>query len=160
MRGRKPTPSALRVLRGNPGRRPLPKDEPIAPKADPNSPPPRLKGIALEQWQQVAPMLHTAGLLTTLDPTALQLYCEAYAEWDDAKTQIEKFGTVIKGPRGFPVVSPYVSLAAKAWERMRKMLIEFGMTPSARTRVKTEEQPQADDPFAEFARADLERWKA
>ena len=27
MRGRKPTPTTLKRLRGNPGRRPLPKDE-------------------------------------------------------------------------------------------------------------------------------------
>jgi P27 family predicted phage terminase small subunit len=159
MRGRKPLPTRLHVLRGNPGRRPL-KPEPEIPAAD-VTPPATMKGIARDEWIRIAPILKQAGLLTQLDPTALALYCAAYADWAEAMMQVEKFGTVIKGPRNFPTVSPYVGLAAKAWERMRRMLIEFGMTPSARARVKTEEQPQPDDPFAEFTRPPhLERWNA
>lgn len=160
MRGRKPVPTALKILRGNPGKRALPTQEPT-PAPAPITPPATLKGDALAEWDRIAPLLSAAGLLTQLDPFALTLYCEAYADWSEAKRQIDKFGTVIKGAKGFPVLSPYVGIAAKAWERMRKILIEFGMTPSSRARVTTAEQRPTDaDPFAEFVHADLERWQA
>jgi hypothetical protein len=32
--GRPPKPTALKLMTGNPGRRPLPKDEPAPPKGD------------------------------------------------------------------------------------------------------------------------------
>jgi P27 family predicted phage terminase small subunit len=150
MRGPKPIPSALKVLRGNPGRRPLPVNEPKAPPAE-LTPPHVLSPVALGEWQRLAPILLASGLLTRLDPMALQMYCESFADWQAARAHVAEHGTVITNAKGILVASPYVVLAAKAWERMRRMLIEFGMTPSARARVKADDPPTADDPFAEFA---------
>jgi hypothetical protein len=38
-------------------------------------------------------------------------------------------------PTGYPIQSPYVSVASKALEQMPKLLTEFGMTPSSRGRI-------------------------
>lgn len=129
-----PVPTALRILRGNPGRRPLPENEPTPePGADM---PDDLSPGAAKHWSKVAKQLDDAGVLTQMDGMALALYCETYARWKHANDQVVKFGPVVKAPSGFPIQSPFLAIANKAHNQMVKLLIEFGMTPSARTRVQ------------------------
>jgi P27 family predicted phage terminase small subunit len=82
---------------------------------------------------------------------ALALYCESFAQWHHATQQVHKHGPVIKGKDGFPVQSPFLHVANKAWEQMFRVLVEFGMTPSSRTRV-TAVKPLKDEDgeFDEF----------
>lgn len=141
MKGRKPTPTALKLVRGNPGRRPLPVDEP-RPKAGAEMPD-WLSPAAQEHWPLVADQLTDAGILSNIDGPALALYCEAFARWRHANDQVVKFGPVVKAPSGFPVQSPFLSISNKSWEQMAKMLVEFGMTPSSRSRVNA--IPEAPD---------------
>ena len=95
-----------------------------------------LSDEAQKQWSRVAPMLEQAGILTEIDADALELYCEAYARWRHANAQIAKFGVVVKSPNAnFPIQSPYLAISNKAFEQMRQIIAEFGMTPSSRTRV-------------------------
>ena len=133
MRGRKPEPTALKLVKGNPGRRPLPAAEP-RPKLGAEMPA-WLSPAAQEHWPIVAEQLTAAGILGDTDGAALALYCEAFARWRHANDQVAKFGPVVKAPSGFPVQSPFLAISNKAWEQMAKMLIEFGMTPSSRSRV-------------------------
>jgi phage terminase small subunit len=67
-------PSSLRMLKGNPGRRPMTKTEPAVPPGIPE-PPEFLTDVALQEWRRVAPELAAAGLLTELDRAALSMYC-------------------------------------------------------------------------------------
>lgn len=137
MRGRKPQPTALRVLRGNPGRRPLPTDEPQPEAVVSLEPPDWLDPEAQEEWRRLAPMLVKLGVLTQSDTAALIAYCEAWATWKGATQKIRQFGMVIKGKEGdLPIVSPYVKIAHNALMHMRGLLVEFGMTPSSRGRVQ------------------------
>lgn len=152
-RGRKPVPTHLKLLRGNPGGRPLNAEEPqFQVGADP---PEWLSPSAKAHWGTIAQQLEDAGVLTTMDATALGMYCEAFARWQDAQQQVVKFGSVIKAPSGFPVQSPYLAVANKAFEQMMKMLVEFGMTPSSRSRVTSKKPPgrrsgAEDDGWGEF----------
>jgi P27 family predicted phage terminase small subunit len=158
MRGRKPQPTALKILRGNPGHRPLNRDEPAPPAAHNLAPPTWLEGPAVAEWRRLAPTLHRLGLLTEIDGDALATYCQTWARWQEAEGQIRKFGMVIKGKHGFPVISPYVAVANRAMAQMKSLLVEFGMTPSARTRVKTDASAKPDDPFVKFDQG-FERWR-
>jgi phage terminase small subunit len=46
---------------------------------------------------------------------------------------------VIKTPKsGYPIPNPYVGIANTALEQMRRWAVEFGMTPSARSRIHVE----------------------
>jgi P27 family predicted phage terminase small subunit len=135
MRGRKPVPTALRVARGNPGKRPLNSDEPEIVASLPE-PPTYLAGEALEYWHEIATKLETHGLLTRIDASALAEYCVVWVRWRKAEREIEKHGQVILSPSGYPVQSPYVSIANKALSHVRAYESEFGMTPSSRSRVK------------------------
>lgn len=108
-----------------------------------------LSAQAAEHWPVVYKQLNDAGVITSMDGPALALYCEAFARWKYANDQVAKFGPVVKAPSGFPVQSPYLAIANKSWMQMMRMLIEFGMTPSSRTRV-TAQKKAAANPFEEF----------
>jgi P27 family predicted phage terminase small subunit len=136
MRGRKPEPSALKLLRGLPGKRKLSVDEPQPVAVTDMTPPDWLDGEAKAEWSRLAPMLGRLGVLTETDMGALSAYCEAWATWKGATQQIRKWGMVLKGKDGdIPRVSPYVKIANNALQQMRGLLVEFGMTPSSRARI-------------------------
>ena len=75
------------------------------------------------------------GLLTRIDRAALALYCEAWGRWVEAEEALRKYGVMIKAPSGYPVQSPYLAIANRAMDQMAKLLVEFGMSPSSRSRV-------------------------
>ena len=68
----------------------------------------------------------------------------------EAQASLREYGVVIRSPNGYPMPSPYLSVANKAFEQMRMMLAEFGMSPSSRTRVQALPIVDEHDPFAEF----------
>jgi P27 family predicted phage terminase small subunit len=140
MRGRKPKPSALKELAGNPGKRPLNEAEPVPPAGTPECPM-ELSPDAQAEWNRICPLLIQMGVLSTVDTTALAAYCECFAQWVSATRIVRKVGAVIKTPTGYPIQSPYVSVASKALEQMRKFLVEFGMTPSSRSRITASGTP-------------------
>jgi P27 family predicted phage terminase small subunit len=149
MRGRKPVPTALKLVRGNPGKRPIPETE-ARPSPDVQMPD-WLSRDAKLHWPTIAEPLRAAGLLTALDATALGLYCEAFVLWKDANDKIVKFGPVVKGAAGYPVRSPFLTIANQQSELMLRILVEFGMTPSSRSRV-TATPPDDTNPFSKFVK--------
>jgi P27 family predicted phage terminase small subunit len=136
MRGRRPKPTRMKLLTGNPGKRPLnmhePKPEPVVPDC-----PAELGPVARREWDRLARELGKLRLLTTLDRAALGAYCGAYALWAEATEAIQKFGTMVKSPSGFPIQSPYVSIANRQAEIMMRIASEFGFTPASRSRIST-----------------------
>jgi P27 family predicted phage terminase small subunit len=135
MKGGKPHPTVLRMLRGNPSKRPPPPNEPQPVAVSNAQPPDWLDVEAQAEWNRLAPMLERIGILTESDLDGLAAYCEAWATWKSATQKIRQFGMVIKGPRDIPIQSPYVRIAHNALIQMRGLLVEFGMTPSSRARV-------------------------
>lgn len=98
--------------------------------------PPHLDKVAREEWDRVAATMHATGTLTHLDRSALAAYCTAYSRWVDAETKLRELGPVIKAPSGFPVQNPYLPIANKALDLMKKFACELGLTPSARSTIK------------------------
>lgn len=141
MPGRKPKPTQLKLVAGNPGKRALPKKEPKAQKAIDLMPPLNLSEAARAHWHQVALQLSAAGILTELDCHALALYCEAFARWVSATQKLRVDGLVITSESGYACQSPYLPIANKAFDQMLKLMAEFGMTPSSRSRVEVPEKP-------------------
>jgi len=132
--GRHPLPTVLKILRGTDRADRLPKNE-AAPKSKIPKPPPHVQGIALVEWKRISRQLHKLKLLTAIDGTALAAYCIEYERWADANDKLRTHGTVGKTKNGQFIQSPFLSIANRAGCEMRKWLIEFGMTPSARSRV-------------------------
>lgn len=150
--GRKSVPTALKIVRGNPGKRPLNQDEPQPEPATDDDMPAHLSDAARAHWAVVAQQLRDAKMLGRVDALALALYCEAFARWKDASDHVAKNGPVVTSPRsGYPVQSPYLNIANKAHDQMVKLLTEFGMTPSSRSRVSKVEDDNAS-PYAAYAK--------
>jgi len=51
--------------------------------------------------------LHRLNLLTIVDRATLAAYCQAWSRWVEAEANIQRFGAVIKTPKGLPLVNPY-----------------------------------------------------
>jgi P27 family predicted phage terminase small subunit len=152
MKGRKPKPTFLKLVTGNPGRRPLNQNEPQPEKAIPTVPA-HLSDVAKVEWGRIANELHDLGMLTRLDRAVLAAYCQAYSDWVEAEAKLQQYGKVIMSPKktttkrgkdgsevtestgGYPMQSPYLAIRNKSLELMNKFAIEFGMSPSSRTRV-------------------------
>jgi P27 family predicted phage terminase small subunit len=141
MRGRRPKPTRLKVLTGNPGKRPLnqtePRPEPVIPDC-----PAELGEVARREWNRLAGELASLKLLTNLDRAALAAYCGAYALWAEATEAIQKCGSMIKSPSGYPVQSPYLAMANRQAEIMMRIASEFGFTPASRSRIATPSQAE------------------
>ena len=153
MRGRKPRPTVLRKLEGNPGHRPLNDREPVPPAGVPECPE-YLDEEARAEWFRTCAALRQMGLLSAADRTALAAYCTVYSRWVAAEAQVRKFGAIVKSPqKGFPMKSPYLSIADQAMEAMRKFMIEFGLTPSSRSRIRVPEDATAANEFDQFLEA-------
>lgn len=133
-RGRKPTPTQLKVIRGNPGRRPLNADEP-QPRVLLPDPPPSVKGEALAEWKRRAPQLERQGLMTELDVPAFIAYCQAWGRYVDAEEKAAN-REVVKTKTGYPIQNPYRAVANRALADCKAFWSDFGMTPSARSRVQ------------------------
>jgi P27 family predicted phage terminase small subunit len=145
--GRKPKPTHLKVLEGNPGKRPLNRNEPKPRPAVPTCPR-HLSAEAKREWRRVTPLLDTLGLLTEIDRAALAMYCEAWNRWVDAEEALKEYGVMVKSPNGFPMQSPYLAVANKAMEQMRALLAEFGMSPASRTRISVDNFFEDDSEMA------------
>jgi P27 family predicted phage terminase small subunit len=153
MRGRKPKPTLLKVLDGNPGKRPLNDSEPVAPAGDPECPD-WLDDEAKAEWHRIIPDLREMGLLSRADRPALAAYCTAWSRWVHAEEQVRKFGPIVKSPeKQFPMKSPYLCVADQALEIMRKMMVEFGLTPSSRSRIRVPDGGRQGDEFDHFLEA-------
>ena len=148
-RGTKPTPTPLRLLRGNPSRRPLPENEPQPlPLQNPRAPK-NLDAVGRAKWDELVPQLRTAGILTEIDIDALNLYCDAWARWTKARDQIKANGATQLTENGFEVASPHVAFLNRAHDDLRRLAAEFGMTPSSRSNVSAT-PPKPSDKDKEF----------
>ncbi|MCM8710858.1 phage terminase small subunit P27 family [Clostridium sp. SYSU_GA19001] len=145
-RGRKPKPTALKILEGNPGKRPLNVDEPKPEKKAPKCPG-WLDAEAKKEWRRMSKQLEAMGILTEIDMAAFAGYCQAYARWKEAEEFITKHGTIVKTPSGYWQQVPQVSIAQTYLKIMNRFCEQFGLTPSARSRIVTDNINDEEDPM-------------
>lgn len=155
-RGPAPTPTKLKLLKGNPGKRAVNAQEPVATKVTHDLPAPKdLPAVARDLWVELMPQLRAMRVLTQADVIALRVLCEVYAEYRAARTVVERDGMthVSIAESGFEMIMkrPEVGIAADAQRRLLRLMQEFGLTPSARSAIKVPEAPPAD-PLSDFLR--------
>ncbi len=148
-RGRKPRPTHLRVIEGNPGKRRLNTAEPqptavVLPEA-----PAWLNAVAKEEWARLSLELFRLRLLTTADTSTLAGYCQSYGRWVQAERAIARMaekdqltgGLMIKTSNGNAIQNPLVGTANTAMRDMLRFAAEFGLTPAARARLSLGAEP-------------------
>lgn len=141
MRGRKPKPTALKVLEGIPGKRPLPANEPKPARPDALTAPRYLDRLGREAWRTIVPELDSLGLLTILDAPAISRWCDLWSRWRRARLKLRDGFTDDQGRR-----KPEAQIVKDCELAMLRIETEFGMTASSRTRV------QADEPAPPVAK--------
>jgi P27 family predicted phage terminase small subunit len=129
-RGPKPTPTAVLKKRGS-WRGKINQDEPQYDTAVPECPA-FLSEEGKREWNRVAARLFGQGVLTEVDRAALACYCEAWAE----------FAACCEVEPETEFVAIWVKRKNDAAARIKQFASEFGMTPSARSRVT--KTPAAD----------------
>ena len=154
--GRKPKPTALKIISGNPGKRKLPDAEPKFSPSQPDAPL-FLNSDANAEWDRLSLLLYDSGVLTDVDRSALAAYCQAYGLWAQAEREIAKLqeisvlnGLILKTKDGNYIQQPLLGIANKARADMVRYASEFGMTPSSRTRIETSGAIKKTNPFAQF----------
>ena len=156
--GRKPTPTALKVLRGNPGHRPLNQDEPEPDVYSVIPSPPEWAGLsekATELWNDVAMVLVKMRVFTEADRFLLFRYCDLWDSWLKSRDECKRFGhdniytepdpanpgeMRIKHTQPHAWSSRYVQIC----KMMQSIESELGLSPSSRSQVKA--GPQKDQP--------------
>lgn len=142
-RGRKPKPTAIKKLEGNPGKRALNRKEPKTESVIPVCPN-HLTGAARTEWVRITAELHKLKLISNIDRAALAAYCSAWADYVKAENKLKKEGEVLISEKGGAYQNPWLAIKKRSMEQIVKFGAEFGMTPSSRTKVKTEEPDEQD----------------
>lgn len=134
MAGRKPKPTALKTLEGNPGKRKMNMSEPIPAKGIPTCPEWLLPEAKVE-WNRLAVVMDQMGVLTEVDRAAFAAYCQSYARWKEAQEHIDSSGSTFETEKGYQQQTPWVGIANTNQKLMLQAAAEFGMTPSAGSRI-------------------------
>lgn len=137
--GRKPKPTAVKRAAGNPGGRPLNDEEPQFTQEIPACPA-HLGKIARDEWKRISKELMAVGVLTMADRVALAAYCQLYERWVTDEEELaehrRKYNSTLIETRSGYSVHPLVRSIRQTLELIKGYLIEFGLTPSSRTRIK------------------------
>ena len=179
-RGPKALPTNVRLLRGNPGRRPIPEGE-VQPEIDIPGCPKHLLPEARKEWKRITPELEQLGLVSRIDRASLSLYCQEWAWWAwhdsllqrDIKLAGERRaayeadpankdkpwaggdGFQIPTPNGSMSYNPHWVARRQAAAQLDKFLASFGMSPSSRGRVtpsnRTGTLPGIEEPKGGFS---------
>lgn len=154
-KGRKPKPTALKVLAGNPGKRKLNDREPNFETGSAETPPELLDEkheIARSEWCRVCPLLIAAGVYTDIDRTALIAYCLTYERWILAERKIERDGLFVRTDKGYVMASQEMRTIEASIGVLRSLMSEFGMTPASRARLQVDRPGggTGSDPLEEF----------
>jgi len=150
---RRPQPTQLKVLRGNPGKRPLNPMEPM-PSVDGISPPDWLQGDGLAKWNELVPILQAVRVLTQADTGPLARYCDSWAWWRRCRETIQREGDTFvardeAGNVKWSQQRPEVGICSKLAQQLHRLEVEFGLTPSARSNLHAP-SPQPVDELDEF----------
>jgi len=140
MPGPKPKPTHLKLIRGNPGKRPLNNREP-KPVGDLKDAPANFNDDLRDIWNYAiehAP----AGLLKKIDSAILEAWCNAQRLHRLASTELRRTGVLIRTPNAeIPVQSPWVAILNKQALIMMRATDHLGFSPATRSRIVTGDVP-------------------
>jgi P27 family predicted phage terminase small subunit len=136
----------LKLIAGNPGKRPLPKGEPNYARVPRRARAPDwLTGHACEEWFRLAPELHPVGLLNKANHSAFASLCYWAGEERELAETVQRQGRLITTPNGSLQVHPSYSLLKAAAKHHRDLMVEFGLTPTSSPKVRVSPPDEHED---------------
>jgi P27 family predicted phage terminase small subunit len=150
MTGRRPKPTALRMITGTKGAPHLGQREP-KPKAGIPAKPWPLSPEADKFWDYLVPILKGMQVLTTSDGVGVANFAQALADMQSARAALAGKGLTYESEGGLLKGNPAFVQVMKLDNTVRQYLNEFGMTPAARARLNVEKSDDdgAEDPAEE-----------
>ncbi len=141
--GRPAKPTALKLIDGNPGKRPINNKEPQINSNLRDLPPPsEMSPKSKKIWKFILNEMPPT-LFKTVDLGELRSYCIAYDLYTEAYKQVKKQGLIVKSPvKGEPMQNPYLSILNRQADIMQKHASNLGLTPTARTKLQVTEEPK------------------
>lgn len=134
--GRKPKPTALKELQGNPGKRRLNTNEPKPKAGAPPMPRKRLSPEGQRLWKTLAPKLAELGLITEADGAAFEMLCVHYGVAVQAARQLREDGLTTTDEDGLIRKHPLLQVLRESSTAFRMYAEQFGLTPAARARLR------------------------
>ena len=162
MRGRRPKPTVVKQVEGNPGKRSLAK---VDLTSDPAAPPcpTWLDFDARLIWKEQVKELMCLKMLRRVDQIALACLCDSVANLKSGirrllklKAQLRNQGKdpddalLSKTPGGAVIQSPLLAIINREKVNVQRFASEFGMTPAARARLLSNDFGAAGDQDAKY----------
>ncbi|MGV3486910.1 MAG: phage terminase small subunit P27 family [Planctomycetaceae bacterium] len=142
-RGPLPKPTQRKILDGNPGKRPLPIDEPLPAALSEIPPPPDwLSPIGIQAWNYVAEELSEVNMLHRLDLATLELFSVSYSNWRAMVKAVKEVGYVKtfyddEGNEKYSQPTVESSLMLKFGSEVNRLSKVLGIGPAHRVGLKT-----------------------
>jgi P27 family predicted phage terminase small subunit len=137
VRGRKPTPSVLKFLRNNPGKRKLNASEPRPELLSSTWPDELEDKVARDEWSRTIVPAVKIGQITAADRVFAIAHCELWATWRSQLAAAAKHAHVVtSGPNKHPMPNPARVMANKTLLLLAKVDAELGLSPTSRSRVQ------------------------
>jgi P27 family predicted phage terminase small subunit len=139
-RGPKPDPAAVKVAKGNPGKRRVGADpvQPLANAAGGVLPPVWLKKGGLKVWQRLAPNVARLKLLTPVDAESFARYCRNLDRWLRMQEILDNEGETYESESThgkLKRVNPAFLIGDRTARLLETQEALFGLNPAERQRI-------------------------
>ncbi|MGO9717262.1 MAG: phage terminase small subunit P27 family [Steroidobacteraceae bacterium] len=113
------------------------------------APPEHLTARARAEWLYFAPSLAALRTVAAADLRGLEMLCETLATAQQAQAVIASAGLTIGSARSGKIrAHPAIKIMETARAQATRLLIEFGLTPRARSHVEPAADTTPDNAFA------------
>jgi len=111
---------------------------------------------AIAYMKDVLSDLENRCILESVDSAALTMLARNYSMFIKASKQLENEGSTFLSSSGNVTIHPLVKIAKDAQTQAMKVMLEFGLTAKARTKLPQKEKDEDDSPFTKFINAGKE----
>jgi P27 family predicted phage terminase small subunit len=94
-------------------------------------------------------MLASLRVITEADRLALAAFAHEFGKWREAEERVEREGPVMYSEKGGAYINPWKNIASTHFKNMIKLMTEFGLTPSSRSRIEAQPEDERETSLAE-----------
>lgn len=110
--------------------------------------------LASKKWDDTCKLLEEMNVLTVADRDLLELFCINWSQYIALVKSVAKMGIVnqYEDAKGNQVTkrSAYQAELGRIADRQQKLLLEFGLTPSSRSKLVTIKDTKTESPFEKW----------
>ena len=105
-------------------------------------------------WDSLSSEFAELGVVCELDSLSMQVLCDSFAAYEEAKQKVLEQGSVVTGGRGGPMKNPWVLIRDDLGKTIVRISRQFGMTPASRSAIEKQitnflaepPKPETDQP--------------